>query len=440
MTTGSTTPTDTSGGTSSDEAYPAPARRRQALGVLTLLGLMTSMDITLTALLIEPMKLELALTDVQIGLLQGTVFGVAYGLSSLLMGWLIDRHNRTRLLIAGVVVWALAMAGSGLASAIGPLITWRIGLGVVTALLVPACLSLISDLYPPEKRAVATSLFAGGQACGQAAGILVGGMLFDWLAHSGFSLGGLSPWRLLYVGAGAICLICVALLSLLREPIRQERRLFTSDAGGWRELWTHRRFFAPLVGGMLFSVIAVQGANVWSAPLLMRNFGLTPGAFAGWLSAVTLIGLIIGALSGGQLAELGRRRGGRTGVLLPAAVAAFASAPLALFAVAPNVPLFAVLLGLALVCAGMVPTVGVVAITLNLPNRIRGRGIAVSVLTTVLFGAATAPAAIALISKVLGGEAKLGLAIVCVSVPAAILSGVCFLLAMRPAGDRAVTP
>lgn len=52
-------------------------------------------------------------------------------------------------------------------------------------------------------------------------------------------------------------------------------------------------------------------------------------------------------------------------------------------------------------------------------------------LTTALFGAATAPAAIALISQVLGGEAMLGQAIVVVSVPAAILSGICFLLAMR---------
>ncbi|PVM84797.1 MFS transporter [Caulobacter radicis] len=411
--------------------YPAARTRRGALAVLVLLAFLTSMDITLTALLIEPMKRELALSDVQIGLLQGTVFGIAYGLSSLPMGWLIDRRNRMRLLVVGVVVWGVAMAGSGLSSAFAALVAWRTALGLVTALLVPASLSLIADFFPAERRAVATSLFAGGQACGQAFGILVGGAAFDWLAHSGLNVGGLSAWRMLYVAAAVVCTALLLLLLFLREPARQERDLALGDAGGWRELWTHRRFLVPLLGGLLFSTIAVQGANVWAAPLLMRNFGLTPGGFAGWLSAVTLIGLIVGALSGGQLAELGRRRGGRAGVLLPAALAAFISAPLALFAVAPNVPLFAILLGLALVCAGMVPTVGVVAITLNLPNTIRGRGIAAYVLTTALFGAATAPAAIALLSQALGGEAKLGLAIVFVSAPAAILSGLCFLLAMR---------
>lgn len=415
----------------SENGYPTPTRRRRALLVLVLLGLLTSMDITLTALLIEPMKLELSLTDVQMGLLQGTVFGLAYGLSSLLMGWLIDRRNRTRLLVIGVVVWALAMVGSGLSSAFGPLVAWRIALGVVTALLVPACLSIISDLFPPDKRAVATSLFAGGQACGQAAGILLGGMLFDLIGHSALPLGNLSAWRILYVGAGVMCLAVAALVLLLREPVRQERGLASDAGGGWRELWSHRGFLGPLLGGMLFSVIAAQGASVWSAPLLMRNFGLTPGAFAGWLSAVTLSGLIIGALAGGQLAELGRRRGGRSGVLRPAAIAAFASAPLALFAVSPSIPVFAGLLGLALVCTSMIPTVGVVALTLNLPNSVRGRGIAVSVLTTVLFGAATAPTAIALISKSLGGETQLGLAIVIISAPAAIVSGICFLFAMR---------
>lgn len=82
--------------------------------------------------------------------MQGTVFGLSYGLSSLAMGWLIDRQNRTRLLMAGVLIWALAMAGSGLSDAFGPLVAWRMALGVITALLVPAGLSIISDLSRPS--------------------------------------------------------------------------------------------------------------------------------------------------------------------------------------------------------------------------------------------------------------------------------------------------
>ena len=95
-----------------------------------------------------------------------------------------------------------------------------------------------------------------------------------------------------------------------------------------------------------------------------------------------------------------------------------------------DVPTYAVLLAFDLVCAGLVPTIGVVALTLNLPNEIRGRGIATYVLTTAL-AAATGPAAIALVSQALGGEAMLGHAIVVVAGPAALLSAGCFVLAMR---------
>lgn len=412
-------------------AYPAPRDARRGIAILILLAFVTSMDLTLTALLIEPMKRDLGLTDVEIGLLQGTVFGLSYGLSSLPMGWLIDRGNRRVLLIAGVLVWAIGMIGSGLAGGFAFLALWRVALGLVTGLLVPASLSMIADLFAPERRSVATSLFAGGQAAGQAFGILAGGVLFDRLAASPDLAAMLAPWRMLYVAAGAICVLLAIVLLGVREPARQEGRKDYLAGNGWRELWSYRGLLLPLLGGLLFAAIAMQAANVWAAPLLIRRFGLTPGSFAGWLSLVTLIGLILGALAGGQLAELGRRRRGRAGVLLPAVFAALAAAPLSLFALAPNVGSFAALLALDLFCAGLIPTVGVIAIALNIPNEIRGRAIGSYVLVTAVLGTATAPAAIAFISRALGGETMLGHAIVIVSVPAALAAAACFLVAMR---------
>jgi MFS family permease len=138
-------------------------------------------------------------------------------------------------------------------------------------------------------------------------------------------------------------------------------------------------------------------------------------------------------------AHLGsRRRGGRAGALLPAVIASLAAAPLSLFALAPNVPAFACLLGLDLFCAGLIPTVGVIAIALNMPNEIRGRAIGSYVLVSAVFGTATAPAAIAGISRALGGEAMLGQAIVFVSFPAALAAAACFFAAMRTPADTAM--
>ena len=424
--------------------FPKPRDARRALLMLQLLAFVTAMDITMTGLLIEPMKREMALSDVQIGLLQGTAYGVAYGLASMPMGRLIDSRTRTRLLVIGVLVWAAAMAATALAHTIGLLIACRAVLGVVTALLLPASISLLADLFTPERRMVATSLFAAGQACGQAFGILAGGLFFDALgrmiaAHAG-SFGGLTPWRVLYLGAAMTSLVLVPPLAAMNEPIRQEREGEVSSGSlALLRLWSYRGFVGPMLAASLFSVIALQAASVWAAPVLIRTFGQTPGQFAGWLSAITLAGGIVGALAGGRLAELGRRRGGPRGALFPALVAALLTAPLSLFALVPTLPLFAVMLGLELFCAGLIPTIGIVALTLNIPNEIRGICIGAYVLVVALFGTATAPMAIAFVSRALGGEAMLGQAIALVSAPSAVASAIFFGVAMRSEASRRPT-
>ncbi|MGI4800296.1 MAG: MFS transporter [Janthinobacterium lividum] len=417
-------------------AYPA-------LFVLALVGFVTNMDTQMTTLLLEPMKRDLGLSDVQIGLLQGTAYGIAYGLVAMPLGRLIDTRIRVRLMMAGVVVYALAIAACGLAQGIGLLLACRAVLGMVSALLVPAAISLLADLFPPARRTIATSLFVVGQVCGATVGILAGGLVFDFVARLVASdtarLGGIAPWRVLYFGAAAACLILLPLLASVREPERQERDAEArSTLSALRELWAYRCFVAPVVAGLLFSTVALTAPTVWAAPLLIRNFGLTPGGFAGWFSAVTLVGSILGTLAVGPLAELGRRRCGPRGVLLPALVAVLAAAPLACFGLAPSVPLFAAMLGLSLFCFGLVQTAGVLAFTLNLPNEVRGLGLGVYTLVAALLGTATAPAVIALVSRALGGEAMLGEAIAVVSAPSAILSALFFGLAMRGRATRRV--
>lgn len=415
--------------------YLPRSRARQSVFCLASLGFFLSMDITLTTLLIEPMKRDMGLTDVEIGLLQGTIFGIAFGLSSLPLGRLIDRGNRVRLLAIGLALWIVGMIGTGLAPDIAILIISRILLGMVAALLIPAALSLIADLYPPEGRSIATSMFVVGQAGGQAFGVLAGGLAFDMLtrAITSHSLpAGLAPWRALYIGAALLGLLPFLLLSFMREPVRQEQVMRSSTMRtALRELYRYRRFLVPLLAAMLFTQIALQATSVWAPALLTRRFGLTPGQFAGWLSAVMLAGGFLGALAGGWLGEAGRRLGGPRRVLLPALVAAVAIMPLSLFGVAPSVGTVAVLLLGHIFAGSIISTVGVVAITLNIPNEVRGLALGANVLCSTLLGTATAPAAIALVSGQIGGEGMLGTAIASICVPAALLSALCFGGAMR---------
>lgn len=416
--------------------FPQAAVARRAIVILALLGFVATMDLTLTALLIEPMKRELALTDIDIGLLQGSAFGLAFGIASIPIGRMIDRYPRVRMMTVGLVLWTAAIAGTGLAHDFSVLVICRIALGVVAALLIPAAISLIADLFPPEKRAVMTSVFAMGQATGQAFGILFGGLAFDWLtgliASEPGTLGGLTPWRALYLMAGAIGALLLLFLASLSEPARQERESESlSFKAALRALSAHRSFLVPLLIATMGATIVYQAANVWSAPLLIRNHGLSPGAFAGWLSAIVLGTGIVGSLAGGQLAELGRKRAGPAGVLVPALVAASLSAPLSLYAIAPSVTTLAILLTFVLLFGAVIATVGVVAITLNIPNEIRGLAIGANVLATGMFGAALAPTLIGFVSNALGGDTNLGAAIAAVSAPAGLCSAFFFYRAMR---------
>jgi MFS family permease len=418
--------------------YPATRSAAGRMAVLALLGFFLSTDISLTTMLIEPMKREMALSDIQIGLLQGTAFGLAFGLGSIPLGRLVDRFSRTRMLLLGIVAWIAAMVGTAWSHGIIPLMCARVVLGLVAALTFPAVVSLIADLFPPERRSIATSLFAVGQACGQGFGILVGGLAFDALmrasASHGHLIAGMTPWRSLYLAAGLLGLPLLIALIGAREPDRLER---TQDARSiWAalgELWQYRGFVAPLLAAMLFSTITVQAAQVWATPVLIRDYNLTPGQFAEWLSATTLLGGILGSMIGGQLGELGRRRFGRGGVLLPALIGALLAAPLSMFAVVSSLPVFAAMLGLDLLMGAVLATLGVVAIALVVPNEIRGIAVGANIFVSAVFGSATAPAAIAFASQLLGGEAMLGRAIAAVALPSALFAAVSFGLAMRGA-------
>lgn len=416
--------------------FPSPARARYALLALSVLGFFLSMDITLTTLLIEPMKRDMSLTDLEVGLLQGTAFGLALGIASIPAGRLIDRTVRMRLLIGGLCAWIAAMIVTGLAPNFLSLVVGRAILGANAALLVPAAFSLAADLYPPERRSVATSLLVVGQATGQGIGILAGGLAFDrltgWHEADPDLLFGLPPWRLLYLAAALLGIVILLLLAPIREPARQEQKDQSGKTSvALRELWQYRGFLLPLIVALLLSQVTIQAASVWATPILIRNHHLTPGQFAGWLSAVLLIGGIAGAAGSGLLGKLGQLYGGRAGVLVPAVIAALAIAPLSLFGMTTSVPLFAVMLTAHIFAGAVVATLGVIAITLNIPNEVRGLALGTNTLLTAIFAGATAPPLIALVSSSFGGESQLGVAIAALCVPCAMGAALCFTRTIR---------
>src|SRR5882724_11097599 len=100
----------------------------------------------------ELIKREYGLTDTQLGLLTGIAYGLANAVAGLPLGWLIDRVTRTRLLALIVVVWSAMTSLCGLAGSYWTFFFVRIGVGIAEAGGTPLTLSLVSDLFPPERR------------------------------------------------------------------------------------------------------------------------------------------------------------------------------------------------------------------------------------------------------------------------------------------------
>lgn len=419
-----------------DSAYPSRGRARYAQYVLATIALLSTMDAGIVALLLEPIKHELGLSDMQTGIANSTSYAAAYGLLSLPMGLLVDRMNRVRLIFAAMLVWCASLALATAATGFWTLALSKAIMGTATAALLPASLSLFGDYFAPERRASATASFPLGQILGGAAALLVGGLGFGALSRIHAAdpqvLAGLTPWRAVF-GIAAIAAVPVAgLVLFMREPTRMEAG--GQGGGSWRALWAHRDFLGPLLVSVMFLSGLTTSVATWGAPALMRLYGQQPADFAGWYAAVTLGAGLVGVTASGRLVDWARRNGGYSAVALPAAAGALVCAPASTMAIAPSVACFAAGMTVFQLAAAIAVVVPVIAINFQMPNELRGRTFGLYVMASAVGGSLAAPA-VATLSGLLGGEAMLGRAMAGVGVPLALLAALCLAMTMKTRGQ-----
>ena len=141
--------------------------------VLAFAGVVSVLDRTILNVIVDPVRADLGLSDVQISVLQGLAFGLFYATVGLPLGLTVDRYARRSLVIAGIIVWSLATLVSGFAQTFEQLFAARLLVGLGEAVLSPAAISLIADLFPPTTRGRPISLFLMGQAAANGLGISV---------------------------------------------------------------------------------------------------------------------------------------------------------------------------------------------------------------------------------------------------------------------------
>jgi len=299
--------------------YSTNASRAFVLAMLLIVYTFNFLDRQVLGILAVPIKSELHLTDKQLGMLGGLAFAILYSTLAIPFAWIADRTRRTWVITVSLAVWSGFTALCGTAAGFGQLFLYRLGVGVGEAGGVAPSYALISDVYPPDQRARALSVYSLGIPLGAALGVLFGGYIAATI-----------DWRSAFLAVGLAGLIFVPVFALaVREPERTGRVARTAISGNVFRILAAKPSFWLLAFGAASSSMLGYGMSFWLPSLMKRSFGMELIAVSHFYGLLLLIGGIPGVLLGGWLGD----RAGRSGKAGYARVPAFA------FLVA--VPLFA---------------------------------------------------------------------------------------------------
>ena len=193
-------------------AVPAGAgglSARQQWGLvttLTVVSMLAMIDKNLIQLMVDPIKADLGLTDVQISLLIGAAFAIANLAASLPAGWLADRTSRRMLIGSGVVIWSIAAAAGGLARSFGGFFAVRAAVGFGEGLIPPACYSLMRDGIDGSRRGRALAVYSMAITAGAGLALVVCGALIAAIVAQGIDrvplIRAIRPWQLTLMAIG----------------------------------------------------------------------------------------------------------------------------------------------------------------------------------------------------------------------------------------------
>jgi MFS family permease len=283
------------------------------LGALLVAYTLNFVDRQILGVLAVPIKLELGLTDSQLGLLGGVAFALFYTLLGIPVARLADRYNRVSILSIALGLWSLMTALCGVAQSYAQLFLARVGVGVGEAGGLTPAYSLICDYFPRHERGRALAVHSFGVPIGSSLGILAGG----YITH-------LMDWRTAFLLVGVLGLLAAPILKwTVREPVRGR---LDDDAGSGpgtlgdvlRVLRGKPSFWA-LAAGTAVSSMMSYGLLFWLPSFLVRSLHVAPLVASQAFAALSFVGGVVGIWCGGQLADKLGQRSPRAHALIPAA-------------------------------------------------------------------------------------------------------------------------
>jgi MFS family permease len=370
-----------------------------SLLLLFLANLLNYADRSLLGIVVDPIKADLRLSDTEMSIVSGSAFvffNLAVGI--LIAGW-VDRANRTRILVLGVALWSAATAATGWAEGFASLALTRALVGVGEATAFPVAISMIADLYVPDRRARAVGIFQSSVFVGVVAGSIAAGVLAA--AHG---------WRTMFLICGAAGFVLVVLmLATMREPQRGRHDVTGAFDGTAPKLTVAVAHLLRIPGFALLTLGTGVGAMlaavlpVWAPTFLLRSHDVALANVGALIGPTVGLGGITGVIASGMLASRLARTSGNelSGLLVPVVALPLAVPFYLVFCFSPSltVTMVAATIMNFLLASGASPCFAA-AVALSPPNM---RGVASTILLAAMgvIGSAMSPLIVGAVSDAL---------------------------------------
>jgi MFS family permease len=379
------------------------------LGVLLVIMAFNYVDRQALGLLLQDIKVDLSLSDTQLGLMSGIAFALFYSVLGIPIARWADRGNRVFIIAISAALACAAVVLCGVAQNFEQLLLIRIAVGVGEAGCVPPAMSLIADYFSRADRPKAVAIYKLGLPLSLVVGFFIAG----WLNE-------LFGWRTTFALLGLPGLVLAVLAALtLREPRREKWAIAAGDRPGanttlnresgtaastepslkevFLTLWSNTTFRHLLFG---YSVIIFfnSGIGQWTPTFFKRSYGLQTGELGTWFAIIFGLGGFAGTYLGGVLAS--RYAAHNESLQLKATAAIYAScAPIAacIFLSSSHQQAFAVM-GLIAVVGGTIIGPLFATVQTLVPERMRAMSIAILFLFANLIGMGLAPLVVGMLS------------------------------------------
>ena len=405
----------------SEQAWPSLKQAYFAAWVLAIAQMCAALNNGVTTLLVESIKRDLALTEMQMGYLLGFASILFYALIGIPSARLVDRYNRKWLMTASIVFWSAATGACGLATNFWQLFAARFGIGAGELINGPLSYSLLADYFPPEKLPRGIAIYNVGLQGGGALSMLLGAFLIQTFAGAPKIdvplLGVLSDWQLIFIITGLIGLPIALLVMALSEPARRGVKVTTimgldSQSATFLQviayLLKNWRLYGPMFLGLSLTSIHMMGMGNWIAAFFTRTYGWEPQTFGYYSGTLTLALTAPALFCAIWLNEYFRKRGHADTNMRVMAIGITLAAPFMIMSPLMPTP------WLALVTHAIGPAFMLVAapslntaLQIITPNEMRGRVTAIYLFVMLAAGGSIGPILFAFLTAHVFGDPAL---------------------------------